>query len=146
MSPVQLTLGVYLMLVAIAVSCPLGPSRAPHKLRWLNDPKPAHAGAVAKDVANNVALFLPAGLLAGRAFGASAAALTLIVVSGAVTSLGIETAQHLFMPWRYSSWIDVVSNTAGTALGGGAAWLVDPSRTWMEGLAPTPSGPSPGPQ
>jgi VanZ family protein len=146
MSPTQLTLGLYLMLVAVAVSCPLGPSRAPHKLRWLNDTKPVYAEAVARDVATNVALFLPAGLLAGRAFGASAAALAVIVVSGSVVSLGIETAQHLFMPWRYSSWIDVVSNTAGTAVGAGTAWLLDPARAWIGSLATTSSGPSPGHQ
>jgi VanZ family protein len=144
MNPVRLTLAVYMLLIGLAVSYPLGPARAPHKLRWLNDAKPGNTEAMVRDVVTNVGLFLPVGLLAGRAFGASTTALVVVVVSGGVVSLGIETAQHVFMPWRYSTWVDVVSNTAGTALGGGAAWLVDPARTWIGSLSS--SDPSPGHQ
>jgi glycopeptide antibiotics resistance protein len=141
MNPVRLTLVVYLLLIGLAVSYPIGPARAPHKLRWLNDTKPGNTEAMVRDVATNVGLFLPAGLLAGRAFGASTTALMVVIVSGGVVSLGIESAQHLFMPWRYSTWVDVVSNTAGTALGGGAAWLVDPARAWIGSLPPVSSDP-----
>jgi VanZ family protein len=138
MTPVRSILVVYLCLIAVAVSYPLGPSRPSHKLRWLSDAKPVHTDALARDVAINVGLFLPVGLLAGRAFGVSASALMLIALGGGVASVGIETAQHLFLPWRYSSWVDVLSNTAGAGLGAGAAWLVDPARTWA-GRLPTAS-------
>ena len=42
----------------------------------------------------------------------------------ALFSLGIETAQHVLLPWRFSTWIDVVSNTAGAGVGGGLAGVV----------------------
>ena len=145
MNPVRLTLAIYLLLIGLLVSYPIGPARAPHKVKWLNDAKPGNTEAMVRDVVTNVGLFLPVGLLAGRAFGVTATALLLVVVGGGLLSLGIETAQHLFLPWRYSTWVDVVSNTAGTALGAGAAWLVAPARTWL-GSPPTSTDPSPGHQ
>jgi VanZ family protein len=146
MNPVRLALVVCLLLLGLAVSYPFGSARAPHKLRWLNDTKYGSSEAMVRDVVTNVGLFLPVGLLAGRAFGVSTTALVVVIATGGVVSLGIETAQHLFLPWRYSTWVDVVSNTVGTALGGGSAWLVDPARTWMGALSTTPTTPSPGHQ
>jgi VanZ family protein len=48
----------------------------------------------------------------------------LLVVGGALLGLGIETAQHFWLPWRYSTWIDVVSNTVGTTPGSAVASVV----------------------
>ena len=32
--------------------------------------------------------------------------------------------QHFFLPWRYSTWIDIVSNTVGGLAGTGVARLM----------------------
>jgi len=90
------------------------------------------------DVVLNVALFVPlgaalalAGVPAGRA-----------VLAGFLVSLAIEGLQFSLVPGRDASLSDLLTNTAGTALGAGIAarWrlLLAPSRDqapWMSGAA-----------
>jgi hypothetical protein len=64
------------------------------------------------DVAANVALFVPLGVLAVRAGWARPAALA----AGTALSFGIEFAQQ-WIPPRHPSSYDVVANTLGTLLG-----------------------------
>jgi VanZ family protein len=127
-------LALYLFVLMIAVTYPMGPSRAPQKLHYLNDIKPGHVDALVQDVAQNIVMFLPAGylgiLMVGRA-GAGAGAYLIVVLACATLSFGIETVQHFFLPWRYSTWIDIVSNTVGGLAGTGVARLM---------TVPTPAG------
>jgi glycopeptide antibiotics resistance protein len=124
MRTLRWSLLLYLLLLGIVVSFPLGPPRAPWKRHLLTDLKPAHLTAFAQDVVVNVALFTPVGLMGRLLLGAGAAAAVFTVVGSALLSVGIETVQHVYLPWRYSSWIDVVANTAGAGLGTGLAGLV----------------------
>jgi glycopeptide antibiotics resistance protein len=78
------------------------------------------------DIVDNVALMIPAGFLASGALlhGRSSSAgrwqrwlLTAAVIAGGfVLALSLEFAQ-LFVPSRFVSPIDVVSETTGTAMG-----------------------------
>jgi glycopeptide antibiotics resistance protein len=77
------------------------------------------------DVASNVLLFVPWGLLlaiwlAGRnaSYGA---ALALAVTSGALLSGSVELVQ-LFAPGRTPSFVDLVTNTFGSSLGAVFGW------------------------
>ena len=63
----------------------------------------------------NVFLFLPVGLLAALAFPARAWWLNVGV--GLLVSLSLELGQMVFLADRFPSWVDVVTNTAGTAIG-----------------------------
>lgn len=63
------------------------------------------------DVVLNLALFVPLGLLAKRRFGTLGA-----VAIGAALSTGIEVAQ-LFLPGRFSTLADLISNTTGALVG-----------------------------
>jgi glycopeptide antibiotics resistance protein len=120
-------LALYLFVLMVAVTYPMGPSRAPQKLHYLNDIKPGHVDALVQDVAQNIVMFLPAGylgiLMVGRA-SAGAGAYLIVVLTCATLSFGIETMQHFFLPWRYSTWIDIVSNTVGGLAGSGVARLM----------------------
>jgi VanZ family protein len=118
---------LYLGVLAIAVSYPMGPARPPWKLHYLNDVKPSHVevDALVQDIAQNIVLFLPAGYLGILAFGRiGAGAYTLVVLACALLSFGIESVQHFFLPWRSSTWIDIVSNTLGGLGGTGVARLM----------------------
>jgi glycopeptide antibiotics resistance protein len=63
----------------------------------------------------NVFLFLPVGLLAALAFPKWAWWRN--VGLGLLVSLCLELGQMVFLAERFPSWIDVLTNTAGTALG-----------------------------
>jgi glycopeptide antibiotics resistance protein len=116
---------LYLIVLIVAVTYPMGPSRDPRKLHYLNDIKPGHVDAVVQDVAQNIVMFLPAGYLGILMVGRTGAgAYLIVVVACAVFSFGIETVQHFFLPWRYSTWIDIVSNTVGGLAGTGVARLM----------------------
>ena len=115
---------LYVLFLCIAVALPLGPARAPWKRHLLQDVKPAHLTAFAQDVTVNVALFVPVGFMGRLVLGSGPGAVVLAVAGCALFSLGIETAQHFLLPWRYSTWIDVVSNTAGAGVGTGLAGVV----------------------
>jgi len=122
----RVVLVLYLLVLMIAVSYPLGPARDRRKLHYLNDIKPTHVDALVQDVAQNIVLFLPAGYLGLLVAGRTGPGTYLIVVTVcALLSFGIESAQHFFLPWRYSTWIDVVSNTTGGLAGVGIARLLN---------------------
>jgi VanZ family protein len=118
---------LYLFVLMVAVTYPMGPSRDARKRHYLNDAKPSHVDALVQDVAQNIVMFLPAGylgiLMVGRA-SAGAGAYLIVVLTCATLSFGIETMQHFFLPWRYSTWIDIVSNTVGGLAGTGVARLM----------------------
>ena len=127
MKNLRWVLALYLGVLAIAVSYPMGPARPPWKRHYLNDVKPNHVeiDGLVQDVAQNIVMFLPAGYLGILTVGRSGAgAYTLVVLACAVLSFGIETAQHFFLPSRYSTWIDIVSNTLGGLAGTGVARLM----------------------
>ncbi len=69
----------------------------------------------AADIVSNVLLFMPFGAWAavrlGRTWTAAA------IAGGAVLSIGIELSQAIEAAGRFASTTDVVTNTAGTALG-----------------------------
>ena len=77
------------------------------------------------DVAINVLAYAPFGFfvaLIGRR--RASARLALAVGVAAALSFAMETGQ-MFLPTREASWLDVVSNSAGAALGGCAALVFD---------------------
>lgn len=125
MNRVRWILALYLLVLLIAVSYPSGPTRNPRHQRFLNDVRPRNVDALVQDVARNIALFLPAGYLGLLIVGhTGAGACALVTLACALLSLGVETVQYFFLPWRYSTWIDVVSNTAGGLAGTGIARLL----------------------
>ena len=67
------------------------------------------------EVAANVVMFVPFGLLGGLLVGRRHRGAVLAV--GCATSAAIETSQLLFLPTRVATVQDVVLNTAGTAVG-----------------------------
>jgi VanZ family protein len=77
-------------------------------------------GAALGDISRNVAAFVPLGYLWQRRLRHTrlgfARAGALVVAGAALFALGVETAQH-FLPGRYSSLSDVISNMAGAAIG-----------------------------
>ena len=90
--------------------------------RWAHAPAP--------DMASNVVLYVPAGvllqLLLGRRFATGiAAAIAAVLLAGAL-SLGLETLQ-LFSPSRVSSPVDVLCNGIGAAVGATLSW----SCSWL---------------
>ncbi|WP_432393345.1 VanZ family protein [Pseudarthrobacter sp. L19] len=124
-------LGAYFGLLALIAFWP-SPVDAPVQgqlaitLRWL------HAHGVPRwvnysfvEMAANVVLFIPAGLL-GQ--------LTLprlpwwrITAAGMLISGCIEAGQYLFLPHRFASLTDVLTNTAGALLGAVAARKLAPA-------------------
>ena len=114
-----LAAGLYATALLPALVAPIRRLHA-HSRSYLREFSGHSAGIVARDLAINVALFVPLGWLlarAGRSGGVSP--VTRIVLAaglGAAFSLGIETAQY-FIASRYSSVVDVLANTAGTAVG-----------------------------
>ena len=116
---------LYLLVLLIAVAWPTGPARHASKQHYLSDAKPSHVDALVQDVAQNIVMFLPAGYLGLHMVGRTGPGAYLMVVLGCgLLSFGIESAQHFLLPWRYSTWIDIVSNTTGGLAGTGLAWLL----------------------
>src|SRR5215831_4709941 len=77
------------------------------------------------DIAINIIAYAPFGFflaLLGRR--SAPARLALAVCAAALLSFAMETGQ-MFLPTRDASWVDVVSNSAGAALGGVAALVFD---------------------
>lgn len=75
----------------------------------------------ATDVASNVLLFLPVGLLGALAFPHHRVA---VAVAGPLASAGIETFQALWLPHRAGSLNDVLANSTGHLMGLAAAAAV----------------------
>jgi glycopeptide antibiotics resistance protein len=96
------------------------------------------AEASRTDLIGNVLLFIPWGglmavWLAGRRV-APGAALVAAAASGCALSSLVETLQ-VYSPLRVSSWIDVATNTVGSALGGGLGWWL--ARVFWPGVEAT---------
>ncbi|MCC3277248.1 VanZ family protein [Arthrobacter sp. zg-Y40] len=70
----------------------------------------------------NVALFIPFGLLAGLILPRRY--VWLAGVCGIAASIGIETAQSVFLPLRYATVNDVAANSIGAVFGAGLAYLL----------------------
>jgi len=94
---------------------------------------PLRGGRSLADVVSNVLLFMPLGFLLAiwradrrASFGAT---LVLAVLSGALLSGSVEFIQ-LFAPQRFSSVVDVVTNTFGSTVGAVTGWI------WMEWFWP----------
>ena len=128
-------LAVYVLLVVYATLYPLNGWREPGgpAFAFLAAPWPRYVTAF--DLAANFFGYLPYGLLCVLALirrRGAAVSVTLAVVTGAVLSLLLETAQS-FLPPRIPSNIDVLANVAGVAGGGiAAAWFAP----WLLGGGP----------
>jgi glycopeptide antibiotics resistance protein len=118
-----LVTAVYALALAIAL---VAPTSAPHPHRgWLRDVEKG-GRRFAFDVVANVAVFVPLG--AGLCYsarrlglGAGTALAGSVLVAGAF-SLTMESIQYL-LPYRYSSIVDVATNTVGATLGALAVTL-----------------------
>ena len=92
----------------------------PHPRTYLLEFRLASPTRLAGDAIFNVAMFVPFGWLLARGIadiGASARARVVVVAAAcAALSLTVETAQF-FLVSRYSSAIDVLTNTVGAAVG-----------------------------
>jgi VanZ family protein len=91
-----------------------------HPRAYLREVHGLPSGRLVKDAVLNIALFLPLGWLLAGALRRSAlstmARIGIVAGVAAALSISVETLQY-FMPSRYSSILDVVSNVAGAALG-----------------------------
>jgi len=91
--------------------------------RWLREAgAPDWVGGSLLEFVCNIALFVPFGALVALAVPRRPwwwAALT-----GFAFSLVAELTQEFFLPHRSGTVSDVVANTAGTAIGAGAAWAL----------------------
>jgi VanZ family protein len=119
-------LAVYVLLVVYASLYPLAGWRDPggRALAFLAAPWPRYVTTF--DLAANFFGYVPYGLLCVlvvRPRLSATAATLLAVLTGAVLSLSLETAQS-FLPARIPSNLDVIANVAGVAAGGLAgAWF-----------------------
>jgi glycopeptide antibiotics resistance protein len=113
---------VYLCFVVVILVLP---TSHPHPRRgYLGEYHLRLGRRLVADIAVNIAIFTPLGFglyrsLEGRAMS-SAARVTLVTVAAGLFSLGMETVQF-WLPARYSSIVDVGTNTAGALLGALAA-------------------------
>ena len=91
-----------------------------HRRMYLLEFRHASVADLTKDGVLNIAVFVPAGWLLHAAIRDVTLSLRarVLVVGGfcALFSLAMETVQF-FMPSRYSSLIDVLTNTGGALLG-----------------------------
>jgi glycopeptide antibiotics resistance protein len=92
----------------------------PHPRAYLLEFRLASPARLAGDAIFNVAMFVPFGWLLARGIedlGASARARLVVVAAAcAALSLTVETVQF-FLVSRYSSVIDILTNTVGAAVG-----------------------------
>lgn len=75
----------------------------------------------ASDVVVNVALFVPVGALA---LAAAPNRRRLVAASGPLLSVAVELYQAGFLPARYPSARDVITNSAGHVIGMGIAAII----------------------
>jgi len=107
-----------LLLLATLSAFDFDPDRAHVAARFARALHPELGASDAIDALRNLALFAGWGVvwMATAAAGRSVRQLALAVLSGAAISVAVEAAQ-LFSGVRNASVIDVLTNTAGTALG-----------------------------
>ena len=114
----------YLVLLIVVLTAPVG---SVHLSRgYLKQAPPRVARRVlVVDTLINLAMFAPLGwglrALIGRRLN-GAIAVVVVTVIGAGLSVSVETIQY-FLPQRFSSILDVVFNTLGTAIGALVAQL-----------------------
>jgi len=91
--------------------------------RWLRDAgAPDWVGGSLLEFVCNIVLFVPFGVLV--ALVALRRPWWWAVLTGFTFSLVAELTQEFFLPHRSGTVSDVVANTAGTAVGVGAAWAL----------------------
>lgn len=94
--------------------------RFPHPRSYLMDFRLASPARLVGDALLNLVMFVPVGWLLGRGLRDLSASRTTrglsVTAFCAVLSLTVETVQY-FLPTRYSSAIDVLTNTLGGFLG-----------------------------
>jgi VanZ family protein len=120
----------YLLVIAYASLQPFRGWRAPPQevLHFLFSAWPPYV--TLRDVAVNVAAYLPLGFLFSIACGARirpARGAIAATLAAAMVSLAMEAAQ-MFLPARIASNIDLLANTLGALLGAMAAPLFAPTR------------------
>ena len=120
----------YLLVIAYASLRPFRDWRAPPQevLHFLFSAWPPYI--TLRDVAVNVAAYLPLGFLFSIACGARigpARGAIAATLAAAMVSLAMEAAQ-MFLPARIASNIDLLANTLGALLGSMAAPLFAPTR------------------
>lgn len=80
-----------------------------------------------RDIVANIFFFLPIGffsaMLLGRSFKKIISIIVLSVIIGCVLSVSVELLQ-IYLPSRFSSMLDVLSNTSGAALGALAGYYL----------------------
>ncbi len=121
----------YVAVLIVALGVPLTESRAAatyrrqHHTLSLGLPPTLRAGV--RDASLNVLLFIPLGILGRRSLrraGVAAVPTLLVIVGGSMAlSLTMEALQHV-IPGRYSSLVDVMTNSAGATLGATGAMAV----------------------
>lgn len=110
--------GLYLVVLLPLLVTSDGPY--PHARAYLLEFRHATARQVITDAILNTVAFVPPGWLLYRAIRdlpmATVSRILVVAGFGAVFSLAVETVQF-FIPSRYSSLIDVLTNTGGAVLG-----------------------------
>ena len=118
----------YVLLIAVIVLSPISIGAIVHEqmldaLAWLSDRgAPTWLDDKAVERAANVALFIPVGFCVGIMAGRRRWWLGGIVAL--IISCGMEFAQHAFLPGRFASPWDVVTNTVGGLFGAALALLL----------------------
>jgi VanZ family protein len=116
-------LGLWLALLLMLTIVPVGQARPPQPIAFIPFLDAIQRVAdgfssvqdAASDIVLNVIAFVPCGLLAALRWGRRR--MTLAIALAAALSTGIELAQAIEGVGRFSSATDVVTNTAGAALG-----------------------------
>ncbi len=130
----DLALGLWLALTLMLTVVPVGQARPPEPIAFIPFLDSIQRVAdgfssvwdAASDIVLNVIAFLPLGVIAALRWGRRSWALT--IVAAAALSTGIELAQYVEATGRSASATDVVTNTAGAALGFAVGlWFRDPS-------------------
>lgn len=119
----DLALGLWLALTLMLTVVPIGQARPPQPIAFIPFLDSIQRTAdgfssvwdAASDIVLNVIAFVPYGFLAALRWGRRWMTLTIVVA--AALSTGIELAQYIEATGRFSSATDVVTNTAGAALG-----------------------------
>ena len=92
------------------------PALHAHPRAYLREFAGFPASIMIRDVALNVAIFVPLGWLLARGSGGGRSSVLLATAIAVTLSFSVETIQY-FITTRYSSILDVLANTSG-ALGG----------------------------
>jgi glycopeptide antibiotics resistance protein len=119
----DLGLGLWLALTLLLTIVPVGQARPPQPIAFVPFLDAAQritdgfssVPNEAADIVLNVILFVPLGVFIALRWGSRWRTLT--ILAAAALSIGIELGQALEGVGRFSSATDVVTNTAGAALG-----------------------------